>query len=114
MAIDLSVERAISPAEAAAIWGASRGGRPTHPTRVLKAIKVGTPVPGGGRVFLDGLRLGGGWVTTREAIQRYALTLTAAATGRAAAPAPVTPARARALARVDRDLDAAGIGSGTK
>jgi hypothetical protein len=111
MAIDLSSEIAISIAEATELWGRSRGGKPTHPSRVIKAIKNGTRVPGGGRVYLEGLRLGGQWVTSREAIQRYALLLTAAVTGRPAALAPVSPARAGALARVDRALDAAGIGT---
>jgi hypothetical protein len=110
MAINLSVERAISTAEAAVVWGKSRGGRPTHPTRITKAIKDGTPTPGGDRIYLEGLRLGGQWVTTVEAIQRYAEALTTASTGRPTAPAPISTTRARTLARIDCELDAAGIG----
>jgi hypothetical protein len=110
--IDFISEQAIPLGEAARIYGTSRGGRPTHVSTVLRHITRGTRLPSGEIIYLEGARLGGRWVTTREAVQRYIERLTEAALGQAqCAPAHVrtSASRQRELTRVDRSLDAAGI-----
>jgi hypothetical protein len=87
---------------------------------VLRWVLDGVPGPDGRRVRLEALRLGGRWVTSAEALQRFGERLTPAGPADAApaprprraraAPAPRSPAaRTRDAAGADRDLDKLGI-----
>src|SRR5437867_12449235 len=58
------------------IVGKGRGGRPIHESTILRWILRGLPGPDGERVRLEGLRIGGHWITSREALQRFAEALT--------------------------------------
>jgi hypothetical protein len=61
-------------------------------------------------VRLEGLRLGSRWVTTRQALQRFAEALTPRLGGTGSAPAPRTEAkRRRASERAASELERAGI-----
>jgi hypothetical protein len=86
--IDLLRENSISLTEAAGLVPPGRRGRPTHLSTLLRWIK-----PGVRGVRLEAVRLGGRWVTSREALQRFADRLTAAQAG---PTAPVRIGRPRA------------------
>jgi hypothetical protein len=75
----------------------------THPQTIKGWIVRGVGLQGGGREYLEGIRGPGGWLTTREALDRFFAVLTADRLGRplpdgtdtrpATAPAVRTPAR---------------------
>jgi hypothetical protein len=87
--------------------------RPTHLSTAIRAITRGIRAQTGERVYLEALRIGGRWVTSREAIARFTACLTSAALGEvpgpAAPPIRTTRQRRRELERVDRQLDEAGL-----
>jgi hypothetical protein len=74
---DLTSEQPISLAEAAALVPSSRGCERTATSTLFRWITVGARARHGGIVKLDGMRLGGRWVTSREALQRFAERLSA-------------------------------------
>ena len=74
--IDLTCEQPIPLAEAARLVPPGRSGRKTHLSTLVRWITAGAPGPGGQRIRLEALRLGGRWVTTCAAIQRFAESLT--------------------------------------
>jgi len=88
-------------------------GCPTHLSTVLRAITKGLKSATGERIRLEALRVGGRWITSREAVERFTARLTSAALdhdGKGAEP-PLRSSRQRAreLARVDRELDRLGL-----
>ena len=101
MAIDLSSEEILTPAEAAKRCPCRRGGRPTHVSTVYRWMTRGV-----NGIRLEALRLGGGLVTSAEALQRFAERLT----GSDAEPV-VKTSRQRELAarRAEAELKAHGI-----
>jgi hypothetical protein len=108
--IDIQTEPLIPLADACRLIPPGRGGRRTHLSTILRWILNGSKAPGGRTVKLEALRLGGKWVTSREAIQRFALALTPALDGTATVPAPRTTAgRKRASDRAAAELEQMGI-----
>ena len=83
-------------------------GKKTHLSTILRWILTGIKSPDGSRVRLEAVRLGGKWVTTRPAVQRFVEKLTPALdrgrpSGRSSA------ARQRATDRAESALSKAGI-----
>jgi hypothetical protein len=106
---DLATETALSLGAAARRLPPLRGNRPINPATVLRWILSGIRGPGGGRVRLEAVRLGGRWVTTVEALERFTATLSAVPCAEAAA-APRTPGqRRRASERAAAELEKLGI-----
>jgi hypothetical protein len=87
--IDLSKEQPFSLAAATAFVPPARNGKRTHLSTLLRWILTGCKAPSGEVVRLEAVRLGGRWMTSREAIQRFAEKLTPRM-GDAHAPAPRT------------------------
>lgn len=108
--IDLTTETPIRLQEVARLAGGGKSGRPcVHTSTALRWILRGLPCPSGKRVRLEAIRVGGHWVTTREAVQRWSEALTPRLDDDPAA-APRTPSqRERASARAARRLEAARI-----
>jgi len=76
---------------------------------VLRWILDGATAPDGRRVKLDGLRVGGRWITSLEALQRFAEALTPMQTTEPVAPPRTATTRERATARAAKRLEQAGI-----
>src|SRR6516162_3689488 len=74
--IDTTQEQLIRLADAARLIPPARRGKKTHESTVLRWILTGTKAPDGSTVRLDGIRLGGKWLTSREALQRFGEALT--------------------------------------
>jgi hypothetical protein len=109
MAIDLSTETTVSLSQAARLLPPGRRGRPVSLSCLLRWVLGGAKGPGGDLIRLEAVRLGGRWLTSREALQRFAERLTPQL-GSAPAAAPRTPGRrARAGDRAGRELDKIGI-----
>jgi hypothetical protein len=86
-----------------------RRNRPVSLSCVLRWVLDGVPGPNGDRVKLEALRLGGRWVTSLEALGRFAEQLTPRF-GDIPLPIGRTPKqRERAAARAERKLSALGI-----
>jgi hypothetical protein len=68
--IDLKVERGISVPQAARSIPPTRLDKPVHPSTIVRWILHG--VRG---VRLEAVRVGGRWVTTHEAIERFSAAL---------------------------------------
>lgn len=109
MSIDLTVEKAIGLSEACTIIPLGRNGRPAHISCLLRWILDGAKAPDGTRVRLGALRLGGRWVTSREALQRFAEALTPRLDGDPT-PATRTPTRRQAASiKASAELEKIGI-----
>jgi hypothetical protein len=107
--IDFSTEQTVSLAQAARLLPPSRRGRPVTLSCVLRWVLSGVKNPAGELVRLEALRIGGRWLTSREALQRFAERLTPRVEGEAR-PMPRSPsARERASRRAARQLERLGI-----
>jgi hypothetical protein len=106
--IDLATETTISLNEAARQLPPGRRGRPVTFSCVLRWILDGVRLPSGEVVRLEAIRLGGRWLTSREALQRFAERQTPRLDS-----TPETPRsagkRQRASERAAAELTEAGI-----
>jgi hypothetical protein len=108
--LDLTTETPLPLKDACALIPPARRGRRTHLSTILRWVLQGARSPSGERVRLEAVRLGSRWVTSREALQRFAERLTPQAHEDAPHPAPRTPAsRRRAADRVGRELERLGM-----
>jgi hypothetical protein len=107
--IDLNAESSLSLSQAARLLPPGRRGRPATLSCLLRWVLSGTKAPDGRIVKLEALRLGARWVTSREAIQRFAEALTPRLDA-GPAPTPRSPGRRRrASERAAAELERAGI-----
>jgi hypothetical protein len=107
--IDLKTEELVSLRELAKLVPPGRNGRRTHLSSVLRWILTGAKAPSGEAVCLEGLRIGGRWFSSREALARFGGALTPQAEG-SPPPAPRSPTqRRRASERAERELAKIGI-----
>ena len=106
--IDLSKETPLSLTQAARLLPPGRGDRPVTLSCLLRWILRGARAPSGQLVRLEAVRIGGRWVTSREALQRFAEALTPSFEN--ASPAPRPPSsRQRASERAAKQLQKMGI-----
>ena len=107
--IDLRNETIISLAAAARMLPPGRRGRPVTLSCILRWILDGVRLKSGQIVRLEAVRLGGRWITSTEALQRFAAGQTPEPED-LARPLPLTPsARHRASARAAAELNKVGI-----
>jgi hypothetical protein len=105
--LDLTAETPVPLKDACRLIPPGRQGKKTHLSTLLRWILQGARSPSGERVKLDAVRLGSRWMTSREALQRFAERLTPQLND-PPAPAPRTPiARCRAAEQAGKRLDAA-------
>jgi hypothetical protein len=108
--IDLAKETLLSLAQAAKIQPPGRRDRPMSLSCILRWLLHGVRGPDGKVVRLEAVRLGGRWLTSREALQRFAEAQTPCLDGAADSPAPRPPsARQRASDRAAAELQKEGI-----
>jgi hypothetical protein len=107
--IDFTTEQPLSLAEAAKLVPPARSGKRCHLSTILRWIVKGAKAPDGTIVRLEGQRLGGRWLTSREALQRFSDRLTPRLDANAQ-PAPRGPEkRRRASERAAAELDNLGV-----
>jgi hypothetical protein len=87
---DLTTENPIPLAAAAKFVPPGRNGRRTHLSTLLRWILRGARSPSGELVRLEAARLGSRWVTSREALQRFAERLTPRLSDEPVSPSPRT------------------------
>src|SRR5262249_4493029 len=104
--IDLKNETPLSLAQAARMLPPGRRGRPVTLSCVLRWVIDGIKI-GGALVRLDAMRMGGRWITSVQALERFAQAQTPKFGG---APAPRTAGRRqRGAAKAARELEKLGI-----
>jgi hypothetical protein len=107
--LDLTAEMALPLAEACRIVPPARSGKKTHLSTILRWILRGAKSPTGELVKLEALRIGNRWVTSREALQRFAERLTPRLDERTATALRTPTQRQRAADRAARELKQVGI-----
>src|SRR5262245_34376693 len=107
--LDLTYELPLPLALATQFVPPGRGGKKTHLSTLLRWIRDGVKSPAGKIVRLEALRLGGRWVTSQKALQRFAERLTPdSEQGSAATHGKPTRDR-RASERADAELERRGL-----
>ena len=116
--------RYLTPREVGEIMPPSREGKPSHPTRVIRFMKVGTKLSDGSPLHMRAVATPAGLRTTREWVEEFLAALTADVLGDTEAADPVStqpqnpapaptrrsPARrARDMAKVEAELDRLGV-----
>jgi hypothetical protein len=85
-------------------------GKRTHISTILRWIMHGAKAPDGTRVRLEAVRLGGRWLTSREALQRFVQALTPRVDGADPEPEVRTPARRqKASEHATKEVERYGI-----
>jgi hypothetical protein len=107
--IALTTETTLSLDQAARLIPPSRSARRTHLSTVLRWILRGARNPSGERVRLEAVRLGGKWVTSLEALQRFTDRLTPDLDASSTLPPRSPGKRQRASDRAARELERLGI-----
>ena len=97
--IDIAKEKLITLNEAAAFWPRARQGKKCHRSTVLRLVLRGRR-----GVKLEAVKVGAGWATSVEAIQRFFDRLTAATS----AQRPLAPRKGQEKA-CDATLRAKGL-----
>src|SRR5262249_27113213 len=105
--IDISTESILSLRQAAKLLPSARQGRPVSFQCVLRWVLNGARGPDGQLIRLQGVRIGSRWLTSREAIQRFAEALTP----EIATPAPsrTRRQRRREAQKAEQELERMGI-----
>jgi len=102
--IDIATETLLPLSKAAKRVPPARNGKRCHESTILRWILKGTD-----GVKLEGIRLGGRWLTSVEALQRFAERLTPSQE-QPPATSPRSPsARERAARRAEKELERLGI-----
>src|SRR5262245_19897199 len=99
--LDLTSEPLLPLAAATKLVPPARRGRRTHFSTILRWVTRGVALPDGQVVRLEGIRLGGRWFTSHQALQRFAERQTPKLGGAEQTTAP------RAAARRERGSDEA-------
>jgi hypothetical protein len=102
-------EELITLTQAARLIPPARRGKRTHLSTILRWILDGAKAPNGTVVKLEGVRLGGRWLTTKQALQRFAEALTPDLNAERAQPPRSPTARHRASERAEVELTKLGI-----
>jgi hypothetical protein len=107
--IGLQAETPISLGQAARLLPTGRRGRPVTLSCVLRWVLDGVKLPNGQTVRLEAVRMGGRWITSVEALERFAARQTPRLDSEPA-PAPRSPTkRQRASEQAAQELEKHGI-----
>ena len=105
--IDINSETLIGLRDAAKGLPPARQGRPVSFQCLLRWVLDGARDPHGHKVRLEAIRLGGRYVTSKEALQRFAERLTPSANDRP--PEPTVKQRSRRAENAKRELEKMGV-----
>lgn len=106
MTIDLHTEQLLTLHQAARLLPPGRNGRPVHLSCIFRWVRDGVQTPCG-KVRLEAIRCGSRWLTSREALQRFAEAQTPDLAERPQLPRTSTMRR-RASERAEAQLQKIG------
>jgi hypothetical protein len=107
MPIELRNETLLTLNQVARLLPPGRNGRPVHLSCVFRWIRDGVKTPHG-KVRLEGIRVGHRWLSSAEAVQRFAEALTPDLAERPQLPRTSTMRR-RASERAEQELQKLGL-----
>jgi hypothetical protein len=107
--IDIVNEATMPLSHAGRLLPPYRYGRPVSLSCVLRWVLDGVKLPDGRRVRLEAIRLGGRWLTSREALQRFAEAQTPNPDLSTQELPRTQTSRRRASDRAAKELDRIGI-----
>src|SRR5579864_3422471 len=107
--IDLTHESALSLRDVAKLIPPARLGKPVSFQCVLRWVLDGSLSPSGERVKLEAIRLGSRWITSREALQRFAERLTPPSANSPTSHMHTSRHRRLAAEQAERELNQMGI-----
>ena len=102
MAIDLVTEQTFPLADAAKFLPHGRKGKPIHFITVLRWVVDGALSLTGKRIHLEAVRLGNRWLTSREALERFAELLTPRINGKEQPAGKTAGRHKRAAAKLEK------------
>jgi len=105
--IDLEHETTLSLSQAARLLPTGRRGRPATLSCVLRRVLKGVTTPAG-VVRLEAVRLGGRWLTSVQALERFAAAQTPQLDGNVPPSPRAVAARRRAAERAGEQLERVG------
>lgn len=108
MPLSFATEKIISLDQAARLFPPNRNGRPVSLSCVFRWIVDGVTTPSG-KVRLEGERIGRRWLTSVEAVERFAAAQTPNLAVNVPPPPRPTTARQRAAEKAARELQKLGI-----
>lgn len=108
-ASNLLGETLISLAEAASRLPPGRSGKPVHFSCVLRWVTNGICGPDGQRIKLEAVRVGGRWLTSKEALARWAERLTPRPDAEPSMTCRAPTKRRKLAENVLKELERAGI-----
>ena len=109
MSIDLRNETSLSVSQAARLLPPSRRGKPVSPSCVIRWILDGVKLPSGEVLYLEASRFGHRWVTSVEALERFADRQTPRIDGEPGLKLRTPTQRSKAAERAAKRLENAGI-----
>src|SRR5262249_12902383 len=105
----LLAEHPVGMSQAARLLGTFRGGRPCHPSTIVRWCNPGVRLPDGGQLRLEHARVAGRLMTSRPALLRF-LAAQQSPDVVLKTELPRSPAdRRRANAGAEAELDALGV-----
>ena len=107
--IDLRNEEPITLAAAAKMFPPTRQGRPISLSAIFRWISDGIKGPEGKRIRLDAARIGGRWLTSVAALERFAMAQTPRFGEEITPKIRTLGQRQRASEAAARELEKAGI-----
>ena len=93
---EIEAGEALTMAQVAKLFPGHRGGTVVNPSTPFRWTTKGTRTPDGRVVFLEAIRVGTRWLSSRSAVARYIEALTIAPTS---APPPRTPSASQAASQ---------------
>ena len=106
---DLTRENLLTLAQAARRFPPARRGRPLTPSAIWRWCRKGIRVPGVGTVYLECVRVAGLWLTSAEALCRFATRQTPPTEDNPPPPPRSPGRRQRASKRATEELRRQGI-----
>jgi hypothetical protein len=107
MGIDLQNEKLLSLSQAAKLLPSYRRERPVSLSCLLRWVLDGVRTPNG-VIRLEAVRMGGRWITSAEALERFAAAQTPTFEQPTVSPRALA-SRQQAVERADRRLESLGI-----
>jgi hypothetical protein len=107
--IDTTTESLVTLAQAGRLLPPGRNNKTPSLSCILRWVMTGCRAPSGELVKLEACRLGDRWITSREALQRFAERLTPRLENDTPTAHRTPRQRQRAAEQAGRELDAIGI-----
>ena len=109
VAAEITAGHGLNLTNAAKQFPPYRGTQPVNPSTIWRWITEGIKLASGRRLRLEAIRLGGRWLTSVQAVQRFMQAQTPQFADEPPAPTPSAKKRRQSAASAARDLEQVGM-----